>query len=442
MKRLIFMLSVLFLQPVLAGEAQDDISDFTLDNGLRVYVLEDHRTPLAWFQIWYNVGSSDEVNGLTGISHALEHMMFKGTSKYGPGKIWQIVSEDGGMQNAFTSNDYTCYWQQLPANKIETSFDIESDRMQNLVLTEPDFKKERQVILEERRMRTEDNPNGLAYEQFTAALKLATPYQDPVIGWQRDINNITVGDMLAWYEKWYTPKNAVIVVAGDVKPSNVYALATKYFGNIKSHSIAPRPNLSPVPQLGKKILDINVDAKVPSFYLGFQTPSLRTIAKDKKNEVYALALLDQVITGGDSSILERELVRKTRIADSLASYYDPFSKYDGKFMFYGVPAAKESSSSLEKALLVQIDGLKHNLIPEDQLNRAKAQLLVGELFAKEAPNDRAMNIGSIVSIGLSPSEYNSFFTEIQQVTAPQIKAVVKKYFNSKNYVVAYVKPQK
>jgi zinc protease len=436
------LLSVLFLQPVVAEEVQSDISDFSLDNGLRIYVLEDHRTPLAWFQIWYNVGSSDEVNGLTGISHALEHMMFKGTSKYGPGKIDQIISENGGVQNAFTSSDYTCYWQRLPANKIETSFDIESDRMKNLILTEPDFKKERQVILEERRMRTEDNPDGLAYEQFVATLKLATPYQNPVIGWQRDINNITVGDMRSWYDKWYTPKNAVIVVAGDVEPNKVYALAAKYFGKIESHSIAPRPNLSPVPQLGKKTLDIKVAAKVPSFYFGFQTPSLRTIPKDKRVEVYALALLDQVLTGGESSILERELVRKSRLADSLTSSYGVFSKYEGQFMFFGMPAAKESNSSLEAAFLVQMEKLKKNLIPEDQLNRAKAQLLVGELFAKEAPGDRAMNVGAIVSIGLTPDDYTRFFTEVQQVTAKQIQDAIKKYFNSKNYVVAYVKPQK
>ena len=416
------------------------ISSKKLDNGLRVYVIEDNRAPLSWFQIWYNVGSSDEDPGLTGISHALEHMMFKGTPKYPSGKIIGLVDENGGSQNAFTSRDYTCYWQKFPKNKLELSFEIESDRMQNLILKENDFIAEKAVILEERRMRIEDNPNSLAYEQFMATLAVATPYQNPVIGWQRDIKNITVRDMREWYKTWYSPNNATIVVAGDVVPSEVFKLAEKYFGNIPPSILPAVKDMNPVPQLGKKDITVKANAKVPSVAMGIQVPSLVSADSSQKNDIYSLVLLNEIIGGGRNSLLEKDLVREQEIATVAGSSYSPFAKYDLDFYLYAVPSKGNSTANLEKAIFKLFNSIAANPISQQELAKAKTRVITHEVYAKESPENRATDLGAILSIGLSWSDYTEFFASLQQVTPEDITAVVKKYFTPDNFVVVNLLP--
>lgn len=432
--------AALLLTTMSAVADEQDIKHFILKNGISLYVISDHRTPLAWFQIWYNVGSADETNGITGISHALEHMMFKGTQKYTDGSIAKIVSDNGGEQNAFTSRDYTCYWQRFPTDKIELSFDIESDRMQNLILRDDDFDKEKQVILEERKMRVDNNPDMLNYEQFAAAMFLAAPYQEPVIGWQRDIENLTVTDLRKWYDSWYKPANATIVIAGDVNPQEMLGLANKYFSNIKPGVLAKRVDLKKVPQFGKKTLTVNAPAQNNSFILGFSAPSIRE-AEDK-SDIYALTLLNTLLSGGENSILTRKLQREKQVALEISSYYSPFAKHDGAILFSAIPSAGISSVELENFLWQELQNVINEPIAAEKIAIAKTQIIMAERYEKEQALDRAYNVGSISSIGLSMHDYEIFIQQLQQVTAAQIQQVAKKYFNINHATISYLEPIK
>ena len=418
-----------------------NITSKELSNGLKVYVIEDHRAPLAWFQIWYNVGSSDEHVGLTGISHALEHMMFKGTPNYPAGKIIKIVDENGGSQNAFTSRDYTCYWQKFPVSKLNLSFEIESDRMKNLILTEKDFINEKKVILEERRMRIDDNPEGIAFEQFMATLALATPYQNPVIGWQRDIKNISVSDMRSWYKTWYAPNNATIVVAGDVKPDDVFALADKYFSDIKPSKLPEKNNYSPVPQYGKKHLDVTANASTPSLVMGVLVPSLFSISKENKQDIPALLLLQELLSGGRNSILEQDMVRNKHIATFANSSYSPITKYDTMFAFKAVPTADASFGDVELGVFDVIKKLQDETIQDDLLERAKTRVLASEIYEKESPEDYATFVGALLSIGLTWSEYKDMFVSLQNITPVELQLVAKKYFHPEDFVLLNLIPK-
>ena len=419
---------------------KNNIESFKLDNGLKLYVIPDNRVPLAVFQIWYNVGASDEIIGKTGIAHVLEHMMFKGTNKYKNGEIWRIVESNGGSQNAFTSYDYTCYWQRFPADKIEYSFDIESDRMKNLQITEKDFSSEIKVVEEERRMRVDDNPNALASEQFRAMINVATPYQNPVIGWQRDLDRITVEDLSQWYKTWYIPNNAVVVVAGDVDPKTMYKYAQQYFGKIKAGPALPTKPTAEIPQLGKKYLESNVNAKLPAITLGFKAPSLKD--NTRKSDVYALSMLSQLMTGGYSSALYNDLVIKKTSASYVDSYYSPFSKYNTYFGIYASPSPKVKVEELEKQILELITKIKTVPFSETDIKRAKEQLIAYEVYGKEKNVDKANYVGSLTSIGLSWQDYGEFFVSLQDVSAEDIMAVANKYFNDNNMVVSVVKPLK
>lgn len=423
-----------------ADSAAHPDSHYTLDNGLQLHVIEDHRAPLAWFQIWYKVGSSDETTGLTGIAHALEHMMFKGTDKYQDGAIWRLVKENGGVQNAFTSRDYTCYWQRFPSDRIALSFDIESDRMQHLRVQPTDFEKEQQVITEERRMRVEDNPFALANEQFSAALMAATPYQHPIIGWQRDIMNITASDMQQWYDTWYTPSNATIVVAGDVQPDQILALANKYFGTIPSRTVPKLRDLSPVPQLGEKNLVVHAAATVPSIATGVVVPTLVTAGSADKKTVYALSLLDQVLSGGRSAVLTKWLVRDKQIAASAGSYYNPFAKYDTEFVWYAIPTPKTDIHTVKVALASAIDTMKQQPIAPALLAQAKAQFVANARFEKESPGERAELTGMLASVGLSMTDYEAFLQGVQQVSAHDLQQIARRFFITNQQVTAILQP--
>ena len=227
-------------------------SEFMLDNGMKVVVVEDHRAPVATAQVWYRVGSSYEIDGVTGVSHALEHMMFKGTESVPPGEFSRIISENGGTENAFTSRDYTAYFQTLSADRLETAFRLESDRMRNLTLPPEEFAKELEVVKEERRLRTEDRPTSLTYERFNAVAFLSSPYRTPVIGWMDDLDHMTVDDLRDWYARWYAPNNATLVVAGDVDPQEILALARNYYGVLPRAEITPPKPRAEIAQAGER----------------------------------------------------------------------------------------------------------------------------------------------------------------------------------------------
>ena len=422
---------------LMAGE----VHEFTLDNGLKLIVKEDHRAPVVVNQVWYKVGGSYESTGKTGLSHMLEHMMFKGTEKYSPGEFSRIMSVNGASENAFTGNDYTAYFQTLEKSRLPLSFEMEADRMRNLVLSEEEFAKERQVVTEERRIRIEDRPISQLYEHFMATAYQTNPYQNPIIGWMNDIENYTVADLQAWYQRWYAPNNAVMVVVGDVEPQSVFALAKQYFGLFKPSQIVSPLSRPEIEQLGIKRVTVKLPAKIPYFIMGYKVPVLNSLAEKNHGEIYALDVLSYILDGGDSARLSKHLVRGSQIAVSASAGYDPFSRLTDLFTFSGVPTDAHTVAELEEALLEQIKQLQMTLVEKAELERIKNQIRASQVYELDSLFYQAMKIGMLETVGLDWRLFDKYLDNIKAVTAEQVQEVARKYLIDKNLTVAVLEPQ-
>lgn len=410
----------------------------TLANGMRVIVREDHRAPVAVAQIWYKVGASDEVRGVTGISHALEHMMFQGTPTLPGDGFAKLISQVGGKNNAFTGDDYTAYYEELDVSNLEISFKAEADRMTNLTLGKEAFDKEIQVVIEERRMRTDDNPQSMAYERFMTMANPIGPYHDPIIGWQEDLERLTVDDLKHWYQQWYTPNNATLVIVGDVVADKMFALAKQHFETIPARATPKNPRRGELPSLGDKRMKVNVPAQLPFLIMGYDVPTLRT-AKDEK-EVYALALISAIFDAGQSSRLNRDLVRGEMIAAKVGTYYDPFKKYSTQFLFSGIPANNVDIATLENKIYAQIRKLQDELVGPEELQKAKNQILAQQVFERDSMSDQAILLGLIETVGMSWKISETFDEKVKAVTAEQIQQVARKYLTVNNQSVAELVP--
>ncbi len=414
------------------------VQEKTLDNGLKVIVKQDHRAPIVTAQVWYKVGSANEYGGITGVSHILEHMMFKGTPKYPLGQFSQILAQAGARDNAFTSRDYTAYFQLLAASELETSFRLESDRMAALTLDEAEFLKEIEVVKEERRLRTDDNPNSLTYEQFNATAFNSSAYHNPVIGWMNDIENMNVADLRAWYESYYSPANATLVVVGDVQADDVFALAERYYGAIpKREVITTKPRLEPA-QKGTRRVEVKAIAKLPYVILGFKVPTLKT-ATDK-TEAYALNILAGILDGGRSARLSKHLVREQEIAASAGAGYSLYSQHESLFMFEATPNTNYTTAALEQAIEAEIKKLQTELVTEQELARVKAQVVANEVYQLDSVQRQAYMIGSLESVGLGWQTLQTYAANVQAVTAEQVRAVAQKYLINDTKTVALLTP--
>lgn len=438
MRSVLLVFSLFFFALAHAETQMPAVQEYQLNNGLKLIVKEDHRAPVVVSQVWYKVGSSYEPRGITGISHALEHMMFKGTKNRKTGVFSRIIAQHGGRENAFTSKDYTGYYEIMTADKLPLAFELEADRMHNLLLNEEEFKKEIQVVMEERRLRTEDNPQALTYERFAAAAHVSTGYHHPPIGWMHDLKNMTVEDLRKWYKSWYGPNNAIVVVVGDVKPENVYALAKKYFGPISKIEMPVIKPQKPVKQLGYKEQVVRVPAKLPWVIMGYSVPVLKT-AKEKW-KAYALDVLAAVLSGGDSARLPKNVVRGKQIASAASAGYDPFSRLPSLFVLYGTPAQGHSVHDVKKALLASINQFKLKLISEKELDRVKAQAIADKIYKKDSMTGQASDIGSLEAVGLSWRDDEAYLKHIEAVTPEQIRDVAREYLNENNLTVAILKP--
>ncbi len=430
---LIFPLFAFAEQPTLVHE-------YDLKNGLKLIVKEDHRAPVAFFSIWYKVGGSYEPKGITGISHALEHMMFRGASKYGPGKLVELINQNGGDQNAMTSDDFTVYFQTLPVDKLALSFDLESDRMQHLLLDPAAFAKEIQVVMEERRMRTEDDPQSLANERINAIAYINNPYTHPVVGWMSDLQQMKVEDLRNWYRQWYAPNNAVIVVVGDVVPEAVYALANQYFGNIFPVTLPVFKMTQTVSALGPRRLSVSIPAKLPWVSFNFNTPSLSTVTAENSNDPYALAVLANILGGGASSRLAHDLVRGKQILANASADYDPYNLYENLLTISATPNQKIAISTVEKALNDEVAALQNQLVSSDELQRAKALLIANHEFEQDSLMNQASNLGLPEVTHLSWKVEDNFVPQIKAVTAEQIQAVAKRYLLPEKLTVGILNP--
>lgn len=440
--RFAYLFVMFFTLPLFAVEASavngGKVTEYKLDNGMQVIVKEDKRAPIAVSQVWYKVGSSYEPHGITGVSHLLEHMMFKGTKQHPTGEFSRIIAANGGRENAFTSRDYTAYFQTMSADRIEISFKLEADRMRNLLLPAEEFKKELEVVKEERRMRTEDKPNSLTREQFYAVSYRSLPYATPVIGWMNDLDNMQVEDLRAWYRKWYAPNNATLVVVGDVKPEWVLQMAKKYFGPLKAETIPKLKPLREPPQRGVIRTIVRAPARQPYLLLGYKTPVISTA--DAEWEPYALEMLVAILDGGSSSRISKKLIRGQEIAVSAGAGYSAFSKYSGMLSMSAIPAKGYTLDDLEKALRAEIELLKSEPVSQEELQRVQAQVVASQVYELDSVFYQAMQIGTLETIGLDWRLVDSYAENMRKVTPEQVQAVAKKYLTSDRLTVAELEP--
>jgi zinc protease len=419
--------------------SSNGVHEYMLGNGLKVIVKEDHRAPVVVSQIWYKVGASYEVNGSTGVAHVLEHMMFKGTQKLEANEFSRIIAANGGRENAFTGQDYTAYFQQLEKSRLPISFELEADRMANLNLKSEDFKKEIKVVMEERRMRTEDKPRSLTHEHFVATAFVNSPYHHPVIGWMDDLENMNVDDMRGWYANWYAPNNATLVVAGDVNHKDVFELAKKHYGPVKPRKIPKVKPQREFEQRGIRRIVVKAPAQVPYFIMGYKTPVVKTAKLDW--EPYAIDMLAGILDGGESARFSRELVRGQEIATSAGAGYDMHSRLGDLLLFDGTPAKGKTIEDLEKAIRAQLEKLKTELVSQEELDRIKAQVVAGKVYEKDSIFYQAMQIGTLETVGLDWRLMDEYVDRLKSVTAEQVQAVAKKYLIDDHLTVAVLEPQ-
>ena len=424
------------LAPVWANAAQTE--EFTLKNGMKIIVNEDHRAPTVAHMIWYRVGSVDERNGVTGVAHALEHMMFKGTKKLKPGEFSRRVAQLGGRENAFTSKDYTAYFQQIEKSKLEAVMALEADRMANLVFDKDEFAKEIRVVMEERRLRTDDQPTSQLYEALVATTFAAHPYRNPIIGWMDDLQHMTVNDVKAWHDAWYAPNNATMVVSGDVDAKQVYALAEKYFGRYPGKTLTrTRPQNEP-PQNGIKRVTVKASAENPYIVLAFKVPALRDI--EKNEDPYALSVLAAVLDGYDNARLTAKLVRTDRVANDVGASYSGIARGPVLFMLDGTPAQVTTTEQLEKQLRAEIDRIAKEGVSEAELKRVKTQLIAAQIYKRDSVFGQAMEIGRMEMSGFSYKDTDRMIEKLRAVTPQQVQTVAQKYFGDDALTVGTLVP--
>ena len=433
------MLALALLCPVVTYAAETRVYEQILANGMKILVKEDHRAPVVVSQVWYKVGSSYEPGGITGISHMLEHMMFKGTQQYPAGEFSRIIAEQGGQENAFTGSDYTAYFQTLEKSRLEISFKLEADRMRNLDLKAEELEKELQVVTEERRMRTDDKPRAKMQEQFNSVAFANSPYKNPVIGWPSDIANYKVEDLQAWYQQWYAPNNATLVVVGDVDAEQVVKLAEHYFAGLKPSEIKPLKPQAEIEQKGTRKLTVKAPAKLPYLMMGYKVPVLKTAKPEW--EAYALEVLAGILDGGNGARLSTRLVRGKEIAVSAGAGYDMTSRLPDMFLLEATPAEGKSVFDLEYALKDEVYQLQNELVSQDELQRIKAQVLANDIYQKDSNFYQAMQLGLLETVGIGWQKADAYVENINKVTAEQVREVARKYLIEDTLTVAYLDPQ-
>jgi len=416
----------------------DAPQEATLANGLKVVVKVDRRAPVAVSQLWYRVGSVDEVSGITGVSHALEHMMFKGTPKVPAGEFSRRIAALGGKENAFTSRDYTVYFQQLANHTLGEAMALEADRMAHLNIAEADFASEISVIREERRQRTEDQPTGVLFEQLYAAAITANPARQPVIGWMADLERMRADDLRQWRERWYAPNNATLVVVGDVDPKAVFQLAEQHYGRIPARTLPARAVLPEPSPYGERRLTLKLPAQQSYVALAWPAPRL---SKLDEVDPYALDMLAAVLDGHAASRLPRTLVREQRLASSVGASYDMSGRGASLFTVIATPAEGKTTAQLEAALRSQVGKLAREGVSEAELARVRTQLKAARVYEKDSMFGQAMKIGQLEALGFSWRDDAEIDRRLDAVTPAQVQAAARRYLTDDRLTVAVLAAQ-
>ncbi|HEY9446923.1 MAG TPA: pitrilysin family protein [Burkholderiales bacterium] len=413
--------------------------EYKLDNGMRVIVKPDHRAPVVVSMVWYRVGSMDEYSGHTGVAHVLEHMMFKGTHDVPPGQFSRLIAAAGGRDNAFTSRDATAYFQTLQKSQLPLALRLEADRMANLNLSADEFAREIQVVMEERRWRVDDQARSLLFESLMATVFKANPYRRPVIGWMNDLQHMSAEDARAFYERWYVPDNALLVIVGDVQPEEVLALAKQYFGPVKSRPLPERKPQTEPEQRGIRRITVKAPAELPYVVMAYRAPQLEDPEKDR--EPYALEMLAYVLDGNPAARLNRNLVRSERIASAVGAGYDSVGRGPALFQLHGTPTTGKTAAQLEQALRREVQRVVDEGVSAEELTRVKAQAIAAHVYERDSMFYQARQIGALEIAGISHRYVDLFLDKLKAVTAEEVQAVARKYLIDDGLTVAYLDPQ-
>ena len=417
-----------------------DTHEFMLSNGLKLIVREDHRAPTVAHMVWYRAGSMDEVNGRTGVAHVLEHMMFKGTHKVKSGEFSRLVAAVGGRENAFTSRDYTAYFQQVEKSKLDEVIRLEADRMNNLNFDDAEFLKEIQVVMEERRLRTEDNPSSLLNESLMATAYMSSPYRHPIVGWMNDLQNMKAADARDWYRNWYAPNNATVVISGDVDPKQILKAVEKYYGVIARKELPERkPQIEPS-QKGMKQVLVKAAADSARLAMAWKVPRLEPGKLDDP-EPYALELLTAVLDGYDNARLNRTLVKQEKVVNDVGVGYDMISRGPELFLISVSMAKGKTVAQAQASIRKALDELKQKGILESELKRIKVRILSEQIYKRDSIFGQAMEIGSTEMAGFSWKDIDYMLEKMQTITPEQLQAVAKKYLIDEGLTIAVLDPQ-
>ena len=417
---------------------------FTLANGMQLIVQPDRRAPTVMHMVWVRAGSMDEVDGTSGVAHVLEHMMFKGTKAVPPGDFSRRVAALGGQENAFTSRDYTGYYQQIPASRLEDVMRLEADRFAHNQWPDAEFKKEIEVVKEERRMRTEDQPRAVLAEQLFAATYVASPYRRPVVGWMSDLDAMTPDDVRNFHRRWYVPGNAAVVVAGDVDVARVRALAEKYYGRLPARAVPARKPRTEPAQQGLRRIAVKAPAEQAYVALAFRVPGMERVdaLTDKDRDALALMVLSAVLSGYDGARLERALSQgPERVADSAGSSAMVTGRGPSLFLLSGVPADGKTAQQVEDALRAEVARVAREGVSEAELARVKTQWIASSVYQRDSVHEQAQDLGSNWVQGWPLDAEERLLALLRTVTPEQVQSVAARYFGDDQLTVATLLPQ-
>jgi len=435
-KRSIFHLAWMLSLLLTVGSAQaEPVQEFVLDNGLKVLLLENHKSPSVTFQVWYRVGSRNEKDGKSGLAHFLEHFLFKGTPTTGPEEYSRIIAKNGGRSNAFTSTDMTVYFATMSREKIHIQLELEADRMANALLGETYFEPEKKVIQEERRLRTDDNPAAALGEVASAVAYTVHPYRRPVVGWMEDIQNLTRQDLVDFYKLYYAPNNAFIVVTGDFSTAELLPKIKAAYGKIPRGAEAPKVNVNEPEQRGERRVTLKKEAELPFIMMYYHAPN------QKNPDSFALDLLSVVLAGGRSSRLHHELVYKKRLANSIDADYSAVSIDPTGFSISAQLLPGKSAADLEREIDRELERIRNDLVSEKELQKAKNQVEAAFVFAQDSIFGQAMKIGYYEITG-GWRQMESYLAGIRKVTREDVRWVAKKYLDRDHRTVGVLIPTK
>ncbi len=430
----------IFLFSPLAGAAPfAPLHEAAFDNGVRLVVEEDHSAPVAIVQIWLKVGGRDETPGKTGLAHVFEHMMFKGSKHLAAGEFSRRIAAMGGNDNAFTSHDYTAYFEIVPAAKVDEVLGMEAERFANLNLRAEDFAKEIQVIQEERRMRTDDDPNSRMFEELTSVALRLHPYRDPVIGWMQDLKKLNIEDVRTFYKAHYIPGNVTVVVVGDVDFADVKKTVARTFGKLRKKPVEARFNPVEPEPIGPKRMVAVLPAQLPMLAVTMPVPVWKPGENDR--EAAALSVATEILAGGRSALLNREIVDKQRKAFAAAAGYDPFSMGIDMWFAYGMLGPKQTAEGFEAALWATIGKLRDKGPDASQLAAAKRRMVADQVFAQDSLYIRAKEIGMLETVGIGADKRDAWLEALGKVTAEDVQEVLKHWIRQERSTTGVLQPE-